>query len=104
MSSTSIRESPRRSSLDDLAALARRGDAVASAEFRQRILTSLGPIVRLAVRRGEGLQPVVRWVRRMFATMADGRAMPDEQYTAEITQLLCAELLRSPATGAASTS
>jgi hypothetical protein len=99
-----FREAPRRATLDDLADRARRGDAAAGAEFRQRMKASLGPIVRLAARRGQGLKPVVRFVRRTFATMADGRPMPHEQYTAEITQLLCAELLRSPATGAASLS
>jgi hypothetical protein len=102
MSSTTIPEAPRRATLDDLAARARRGDAAAGAEFRRRMKASLGPIVRLATRRGEGLPPVVRFIRKTFATMADGRPMPDDQYTAEITQLLCAELLRSPATGAAS--
>jgi hypothetical protein len=88
---------------DDLAVLRGLGDAAARTEVRERMEASLAPIVRVAIRRGEGLPPVVRWVRRAFATLADGRAMPDEQYTAEITQLLCAELLRRSTTGAALT-
>ncbi len=101
MRSTSSRHELRHRTLDDLATSARRGDPVADAEFRRRMSASLAPIIRLALRRGEGLTPVVRRVRETFATMAEGRPMPDEQYTAEITQLLCAELLRTSPNGAA---
>jgi hypothetical protein len=82
--------------LHDLAARSRRGDAEAAAEFRRRMNSSLGPIVRLAMRRGEGPPRVVSWVRRAAATMADGRRVPPQQFASDIAELLCSELLRSP--------
>ena len=86
--------------LDTLAGRARGGDATASTEFRRRMGTSLGPIVRLAMRRGYGPVPVVRWVKRTTATLGNGRRAPHEQQTPEIMQLLCAALLRTPTVGA----
>jgi hypothetical protein len=74
--------------------LARRGDPNT---IRQQIAGSLTPIVRLALRRSQGLPPVVEWVQRTLAGIAGSGSAAPEQYTKTITQLLCNALLRSPA-------
>jgi hypothetical protein len=79
-------------SLDELARRARAGDMAASVEFQERMQSSLGPIVRLAMRRGQGPEHVVRWVRQAAARTP----APDSR---ELTQQLCAELLRTQPSG-----
>ena len=88
-------EAPRKTSdvRDLLAALARRaraGDPAASAEFQRRMQLGLGPIIRAAMSREEGPANVVRWVKGAAART---------QSSTEITQQLCAELLRTPTGG-----
>lgn len=68
--------------------LAGQGDGLSDVASLGSIGDGLAPIVRLALRRGEGLPPVVRWVRRTFAAMAGGRAVPPEQYADAITEVL----------------
>ena len=77
-----------------LAELAGGGDEAAAAEIRERLC----PIVRVALRRGEGLPSVVRWVRRIYETMSGGRDGPPDEYTPAIAQMLCRELLRGRST------
>lgn len=88
-----------RCGLRQLAEQARAGDAAAAEEFRRRAAESLGPIVRLALRRGGGPAPVVNWVRRAHAQVGVGAAAPADQYAPAIAQLLGAALLRGPVVG-----
>ncbi len=79
--------------LRNLAAfLHRDGSDLAQSQLEER----LRPIVRLALRRGEGIPEVVGWVRRAQANLVGTASRPD-QGAAEIARMLSATLMQAEA-------
>src|SRR5262245_25782419 len=60
---------------------------------------TLAPLVRLALRRGAGAPPLVRWVRQTLTSVAGPTPAAPESYAPQITRLLCAALLEQERPG-----
>ena len=54
---------------------------------------TIGPMVRLALRRGAGVPALVQWVRQALDRVAGPNPPTPEAYAPQITRLLCAALL-----------
>src|SRR5260370_11293544 len=68
---------------------------LAERDGAEDLQSTLGPMVRVALRRGTGVPAVVRWVRQALERIAGPNPQMPEAYAPQITRLLCAALRNS---------
>jgi hypothetical protein len=80
--------------LESLAGMSQQRGGEALELAQSQLEERLRPIVRLALRKGEGIPEVVGWVRRAQANLVDNISRPD-QGAAEIARMLSVTLLHA---------
>jgi hypothetical protein len=83
--------------LGDFARLVGNQDGESLEQAQDRLEERLRPIVRLALRKGEGIPEVVGWVKRAQANLGVDPVVRFDQCAVEIARMLSATLLRASA-------